>query len=42
VTQVASRAGNWLSGLLHNIFGSSSGSGNSRPPSHRDILSPRP
>jgi penicillin-binding protein 1A len=43
VTQVASRAGNWLSGLLHNNFGGSSGSGDSRPPpSRRDILSPRP
>ena len=41
VTQVASRAGNWLSGLLHNIFGG--GSGDSRAPSPRhDILSPRP
>ncbi|HEX6840614.1 MAG TPA: penicillin-binding protein 1A [Stellaceae bacterium] len=43
VEQVASRAGNWLSGLLHNIFGGGNGSGGSRPPaSRRDILSPRP
>jgi penicillin-binding protein 1A len=46
VAQVASRAGNWLSGLLHNIFGGSSSgnsSGNSRPsPTRHDMLVPRP